>query len=777
MRAAMPVARVGSGWQVSVTLIVLALLHACWNLLGLGSETARLVVGDLAFALFPLTSAALAGHRAHRTRGRRDRAGWSLLAAGLLANGIGNSIWAYLELVAHAPTFPSAADACFVLTAPLVALGLILVSGPRLAPRERTDLLLDTGLVLIAGLLIAWAFLFPVYQAAPDQSLLVRVLAAYMPLTALLAFAAAAFAFLRRPQPGRERMLHPLLAGAGLYWGGQLLYSYTSLLGTYATGHWVDVLLISGLALFGVAALQEVEALPAGAPTRAHDRPWARLLPYLAIAPVYSLLFLLLHHEGAGSGLYIVSGGLLAITALVALRQVLTARENLAFQRRLAHQAFHDPLTGLPNRVLFQDRLEHALARAARRAPVAVLYLDLDRFKTINDSLGHEAGDALLVAVAERLQRCVRPEDTVTRLGGDEFAILLEGVRDSGDAVRVAERVGGALGAAFTVGDHQMFVSTSVGIAYTGHDGATTGDLLRDADIAMYRAKAAGKARYQIFDLSMNAAATARLELETALRRGLERGEFEVHYQPKVTLASGRITGLEALVRWRHPEQGLVPPLHFIPLAEETGLIVPLGRWVLAEACRHLRAWQERYPADPPLTICVNLSARQFLQPDLAEDVAAALRETGLPPTSLMLEITETVLMTDGIFAGGTLARLKGLGVQLAIDDFGTGYSSLAYLKRLPVDMLKIDKTFIAGLGQDAGDTAIVQSIVTLARTLGLAVTAEGVETAEELRQLRALGCGQGQGYYFAKPLPGAMLDTLLVGGTLPAGEQLALVG
>ncbi|HET8628398.1 MAG TPA: EAL domain-containing protein [Thermomicrobiales bacterium] len=437
-----------------------------------------------------------------------------------------------------------------------------------------------------------------------------------------------------------------------------------------------------------------------------------------------------------------------------------------AYEEQLQHQAFHDPLTGLPNRALFLDRLGHALDHARRRGEgVAVLFVDLDRFKVINDSLGHEAGDLLLIAVANALKGCLRPEDTAARLGGDEFTVLLERVADITAAVAVAERILRALQAPLALSGYDLVVTGSLGIALSTPERNDPVELMRQADVALYRAKAQGRGCYQVFDATMNARVLERLELEAELRRALEREEFVVHYQPKVALATGRLEGVEALVRWQHPERGLLPPAAFIALAEETGLIRPLGRWVLVEACRQARAWQARHPAGPPLVMAVNLTAPQFQQPHLAADIAAILAETGLPPHLLQLEITESVLMDDAAATLATLGALKRLGVQLAIDDFGTGYSSLAYLKRFPVDWLKVDRRFVEGLGTDAEDTAIVQAVVNLAAALKLAVTAEGVETADQVARLQALGCALGQGFYFARPLPAAAVDALLAAG------------
>ena len=429
--------------------------------------------------------------------------------------------------------------------------------------------------------------------------------------------------------------------------------------------------------------------------------------------------------------------------------------ERQQAEEQLHYQAFHDALTGLANRALFLDRLAHALTRQ-RRGPgaLAVLFLDLDRFKVINDSLGHDVGDQLLVAVARRLGGCIRQEDTLARLGGDEFVILLEDPASVERTTAVAERMLAELGGPFTVSGRELFITTSIGIVFSQSPQDRPSALLRDADVALYRAKSKGKACYEIFDEQMNAHAVERLELEGQLQRALERDEFVLYYQPQVELATGRLVGLEALVRWRHPAQGLLAPGVFIPLAEETGLIRPLGQWVLGEACRQARRWQQQAPGAPPLVMGINLSAREFEHPGLVEHIAVVLRETQVDPQAVQLEITEHVVMADAHEAAGTLRQLKALGVRLAIDDFGTGYSSLSYLKRFPVDTLKIDRMFIRGLGADTENQAIVQAVLSLGQALQLTVVAEGVETASEVAELERLGCVVGQGYYFGPPLP-----------------------
>jgi diguanylate cyclase (GGDEF)-like protein/PAS domain S-box-containing protein len=437
--------------------------------------------------------------------------------------------------------------------------------------------------------------------------------------------------------------------------------------------------------------------------------------------------------------------------------------ERKLFEERLRHQAFHDPLTGLPNRALFMNRLEHALIRKERRRKaVAVLFLDLDNFKLVNDSLGHEAGDKLLVSVAERLRGCLRAEDTASRFGGDEFTILLEDLTDVNGAVRVADQITRALKGPFALESREVVVNTSIGIALGTSDRERPTDLLRNADVALYRAKDRGKATWEVFDSTMNLLALERLDLEAELRRAIEREEFAVHYQPQLELATGTITGWEALVRWIHPERGLITPAAFLAVAEETGLIVQIGNMVLEEACRQAKEWQERYPADIPMKMSVNISARQLQRPDeLVREIDWVLEKTGLAPGSLVLEITESMIMGEAEYNVDVLRKLKDLGVGIAIDDFGTGYSNLAYLKRFPVDLLKVDKSFVNGLGENPEDTAIVEAVASLARALGINTVAEGIETTEQLDRLQALGCQLGQGYYFSKPLTAHKASTL----------------
>jgi diguanylate cyclase (GGDEF)-like protein/PAS domain S-box-containing protein len=452
--------------------------------------------------------------------------------------------------------------------------------------------------------------------------------------------------------------------------------------------------------------------------------------------------------------------------------------ERKALEVELQHRASHDPLTGLPNRSSFVERIGQALQRTRRgqnSRELGVLFMDLDGFKTINDSLGHEAGDRLLIAVAERLKNWLRPEDTVARFGGDEFAVLLEDIADASEVIRVAQRITDSLQEPFTVDDLQVIVSTSIGITLGGaHTNDDPDRMLREADAAMYQAKEQGPSRYAVFDPTMQARARERLDLEAELRQALEKGEFVLYYQPEISLLDWSLVGFEALLRWQHPEKGLLQPSAFVPLAEETDLIVPIGRWVLEEACWQAKRWEVEHPSAPPTTMEVNLSSRQLARRGLVKIIEEALTRAGLKASSLGLDVTETVLIEASEYNAQALDALKKMGIRLHLDDFGTGYSSLSYLKHLPVDRVKVDKSFVKGLGEEATDTALVRMIIDLCHTLGFEVLAEGVETYEHAALLRNMRCDLGQGNFFAEPLPGEELAQRLSTVFLPYQPPLS---
>ncbi|MEA4908545.1 MAG: EAL domain-containing protein, partial [Anaerolineaceae bacterium] len=463
----------------------------------------------------------------------------------------------------------------------------------------------------------------------------------------------------------------------------------------------------------------------------------------------------------------------LRTTELTQINQALQVEitERKKAEEQLQHDAFHDTLTDLPNRALLMDRLGQAVERAKRREDFqyALLFMDLDRFKLVNDSLGHAFGDALLCALGERLQSSLRPSDTVARIGGDEFVILVEDIKDDEDAAEIVERIQEILKVPFVLQGREVFAPASMGVVLGKPRYDHPEDALRDADIALYRAKTLGKARYELFKPELRVWAIQRLELENDLRKALENHELHLHYQPILSLVDDKVTGFEALLRWDHKQRGNIPPVDFIPIAEETGLIIPIGRWVLERACQQVMLWQNHFHCDPALTININISGKQFTQPDLIEQIQQVLQDTGLDASNLKLEITESFFMENIDFAEDILIRLRHLGVQLQIDDFGTGYSSFGYLQQFPIHTIKIDRSFINRLGASGNKTEIVGTILTLARDLGMESVAEGVETEEQLQMLKLLGCNYGQGFLISRPVEPKVVEELLAGGQVQA--------
>ena len=451
------------------------------------------------------------------------------------------------------------------------------------------------------------------------------------------------------------------------------------------------------------------------------------------------------------------------VSFMQAIANVLAnAIDRRAAEQRTQHEALHDPLTGLPNRNLFLDRLEHALSVAQRRGtPVSVLFLDLDQFKLVNDSLGHAAGDELLAAVAPRIEEALRPGDTVARFGGDEFAILAEDIGSEHGPTRIAERVAEALARPFVLRGREHFVSASVGIAI-GAGSEKPESLIRDADSALYRAKEHGRGGYEIFDEAMRSRVIEHMQVENDLQRAIQREELELLYQPVIRLRDGSIVAMEALLRWNHPDRGLLGPLAFIPVAEETRLIMPIGRWVIEQACRQAAIWQQLSPDAAPVSVSVNLSGRQLADPQLLSHLEGSIRTNGINPSSLWVELREATLFDETISVERTLDSLSELGVRMVLDDFGVGFSSLGYLKRLPLSMIKLDRTFVENLTEGSHDAAIVRAVSEMATTMGIGVVAEGVETEEQVRVADALGCGFAQGFHYSEPVPAAHVERVL---------------
>jgi diguanylate cyclase len=767
-------------------LLGFAALHLLWLAFGWGGDAHRALLGNVLFVVSSL-AAALAGLTValkHRGKARR---GWLLVSFALAAQVVGNGIWAYLEHVPKIEVFPSAADFFYLLFGPFLAAGLWQLMP---SPRDRLEgsrLALDLAITVGAVGLYFWRFLLAPPLSWGADGWVTGISMAY-PLLDLLLLGLLLLIVMRERR-GEAPRLDLLLLGIGVavQIGVDLLYSAATAAGTYYTGHPMDGLWTLSTTLYVGAAYVSLKQRrsPIGARTAKLNGFLAVTMPYLAVA--------------AGLGLHIATQadpavndtldgkgvlyGAVAVTLLVIARQLLAFSENWrlaqqlevrvqartaeleALSNKYRYDALHDALTGLPNRTHFQLRL----GEVAEKQPFAVLYLDFDRFKGVNDSFGHAVGDALLRAIATRLQGCLRPGDLVARLGGDEFAVLLLDPASEEDAVGVAERLIQTFAVPFEIDNHTLYCTSSIGVVLSEAERSSPEDVLRDADIAMYRAKAAGRSRFVLFEAAMRENVQARLALETDLRGALQRDELEVYYQPVMHSDTGSVAGFEALVRWQHPERGLVSPGDFIPLAEETGLVIDLDRWVLKTACAQLRDWSADHPE---LSLSVNLSGHQFSRPDLAPFVAEVLAEFELAPERLKLELTEGLLMDTSAAVRETLTALRLLGLRLHIDDFGTGYSSLSYLQRFDADALKVDRSFVLRMLENEDSAELVRTVVSMAHNMGMQVVAEGVETQEQYRHLQWLGCEYVQGYLFSKPVPARQAEAFLQSRAPAAGPH-----
>jgi diguanylate cyclase (GGDEF)-like protein len=724
-------------------------LYGCWQAFGL-TPGHRALVGDVFF--YPVGIAAVYGawRASHRCRASaRLRSSWRVLALASLAYLAGNVTQTVYELVGKKP-YPSAGDAMLLLFYPLVLLALLRFPNARRSTAERVRLGLDLAIVAIGGAtVVIYAVLGPTAVQGGADSLQTAFSVAY-PVGDMVLLVGLATLLLGRGMPSSRVSLQLLAAGLVFFVAGDLAYGYITLHSTYRGGDPIDTLWMVAIALFAIAAAAQRPIDVQETPTEARNQHLSTV-PYLAVAVGFGLLVYSQRNDALFPELSLTITAMLLAT-LVSMRQFLAQQDLLDTQGQLSHQALHDALTDLPNRVLALDRAQQMLARARRQqVPVAALYIDIDGFKHVNDTFGHAAGDELLQIIAERLATIVREGDTAARLGGDEFVVLLEGSTLDAGVELVAERLLEVLRQPYdmttTIG-RQLTVTASVGIALGARENAD--ELLRDADLALYEAKGSGRNRYAMFESSMQTNSRDRLTLEMDLAEALEHEQLFLLYQPTFDLRSESVTGVEALLRWRHPTRGVVAPDDFIPIAEDSGLIIPIGRWVLRQACQQATRWHHR---GHEIGVAVNVSARQLDDDVLIDDVRDALNESGLDPAALTLEVTETTLMRDAEAAATRLKLLKQIGVRIAIDDFGTGYSSLAYLRQFPADALKIDRSFISGIATSKAAAALVHTLVTLGETLNVETLAEGIENQAQLQTLQREHCAHGQGFLFSRPL------------------------
>jgi diguanylate cyclase (GGDEF)-like protein len=728
----------------------------------------------IAFPMYGLVGTVIILIGMHRGRPVRPRA-WRVLALGIALLSIGDIVYAVLVLVSPDVGFPSLADIGYLLGYVALIGGTVGLIRGRVAGGDRTPIIDAAILAAGAGSIFWIAIVQPSLQGAVDP-MAAAVSMAYPGMDLILLALGLRVLLSATARPPYLRFL---FAGIALYFVADIVYALALLNETYAEGQLVDAGWIVGVLLISVAALHPSVADPVKVVESSEARLSRHRLGLLAIAALIAPAILMIQSSQAGDEVVIglvvqwtVLFGLVMVRLATTVDELgisLTLRGRL--QGDLAYQAHHDPLTRLANRLLFEVRLANAMATAP--ATTALIFLDLDDFKTINDTLGHATGDELLRILASRVQRGLRRSDLAARLGGDEFAILVEGCEDGSMALLVAERALTALRAPVSLGMRQHLVHASAGVAM-GHADSTATDLMRAADIAMYQAKSHGKDQVEAYEAAMHSQVVRAYELQSELAEAIETNAFVLHYQAAINMKTGLVVGAEALVRWNHPERGLLGALDFIPHAESSGLIHALGRWILREACATAVTWPDRSDGQRP-AISVNLAASQLLRPGIVEEVAAILAETGLPPTKLILEVTESALV-DLDVAREALLRLRDLGILLALDDFGTGYSSLSYLAELPFDIVKIDQSFVAGIGQGRRVDALLEGILGLCDALDLVAVAEGIEEPHQYDRLLALGCGIGQGFLFARPLPSpafaAMLGTAFDIERRPSGVR-----
>jgi diguanylate cyclase (GGDEF)-like protein len=742
-------------------------LYAGWQVFRWPS-THRELFGDVFFYPVDIAAIATAWAASRRCRKRRRlRSAWRLLAAAFLVYLLGDIVFTVYEAIGSKP-YPSLADVFYLAFYPLMLWGVLRFPSGRRSPAERVRLGLDLLIVAIGGTAVVTYFVLgPTIADSGSDPLEAAISIAY-PVGDVVLMVGLGSVLLRGSTPSSIVALRFLAAGLLFFVAGDLVYGYLTIHSTYQGGDPVDSLWMAAVVVFALAGAAQSAPEPSTDQLSASELPRASWAPFVAIAVSYGLLLGVHGRDRLFPDATMLFAAVLVAT-LVSARQFLAQRDLVRTQRRLSYQSLHDSLTGLPNRALAVDRAEQMLLRARRSlAPVAALYVDIDGFKRVNDSFGHATGDELLRVVATRLAGAVRTSDTVARLGGDEFLVLLDASTFDAGPELAAERIATVLSQPVRLhgaDGRTLSITASIGIAVGPQESAA--ELIRNADFALYEAKTRGKNRWVVFESSMQTAVSDRLELELDLKEALRRDQFFLHYQPIVELQGETIVAVEALIRWEHPTRGIVSPATFIPLAEQTGLILPVGRWVLAAACAQTAAWQRD---GHDIGISVNVSPSQIDQDGFVTEVADILASTALRPETLTLEITETALMRDSATVSQRLTKLKALGVEIAIDDFGTGYSSLAYLRQLPVDVLKIDRSFIASLATSPDSQALVHTLVELGKALRLHTLAEGIEDRDQLRQLQSEDCDFGQGFLLGRPADASAVERLLSG----EGEESA---
>ena len=785
------------------TYYYLAFISSGFILLGIAlgiflvaDQSFRSTLLDVLSPVVELAASVVLFMAAKRSAARSKRLGfaWGTIAVAMFFYALGDSSWALLELWLKEPPFPSIADFFYLIYYPVFLVGIFLLPSRPDTAAIRINKVIDITIVMAASILAFWNFLIgPIILSAAGLPVSIQAILLAYPVGDLVVLWAILLILYNHPDEKNDIPILLLAAGLLAMIVTDSTYSYQSLLGTYASGGYLDIGWVLSALLIGLGGVHQVVLLKSAEvnisfqraePSHSRIKTISLIMPYIWLAVAYIML---MRYEvlSLPMNFLSLSIGVGGIITLVLIRQVITLFENNKLNARvqmvnrdlneeiierkrmealLSYDALHDTMTGLPNRALFLDRLEHAMETTRRHAELsyAVLFVDLDHFKVVNDSLGHLVGDKLLIMVGKRLEKTLRSSDTVARFGGDEFGVLLEITEPENSVLLVTNKILDVLKPAFKVETHEVYITASIGIVMNASGYPQAEEILRDADIAMYRAKESGRNRSEIFNVNMRTQAYTRLELENEMRTGLENHEFQLYYQPIMFLESNRLVGFEALIRWFHPKNGLLLPDQFLPIAEESGLIHPISDWVLAEACRQLKDWQGQFPSLQDVCVSVNISSNYFAQPNFSAKVIQALQSSGLEAKCLKLEITEGVLIDNYVAANTVFKQLQEFGVQLQIDDFGTGYSALEYLQHFPVDAIKIDRSFINGLGKGHKSTQLVRAMVSMARELGMEIIAEGIETESQLGELKFISCGYGQGFLLSKPLDPSAAQKLL---------------